>query len=71
MIEANIYAKIYDYAFKKTRNVWLTAENSWSSTGIWFNVRASISEKSFLAVLRFGGEEDHHLLLVLHQCLLK
>ena len=47
MIEANIYTKIYDYVFKKTRDVWLTAENSWSSIGIWFVVCASISEKSF------------------------
>ena len=40
MIEDNVYAKIYEYAFEKLEKVWLTAENSWSSTGVWFIVWA-------------------------------
>ena len=40
MIEDNIYAKIYEYAFEKLEKVWLTAENSWSSAGVWFIVWA-------------------------------
>ena len=40
------YENVYEYAFEKARDVWLTAENLWSSTGIWFIVGASISENS-------------------------
>lgn len=44
MIEDNVYAKIYECAFEKTRKVWLTAENSWSSAGVWFIVWARLPE---------------------------
>ena len=44
MIEDNIYAKIYECAFEKTRKVWLTAENSWSSADVWFIVWARLPE---------------------------
>ena len=44
MIEDNVYAKIYDYAFEKARKVWLTAENSWSSADVWFIVWARLPE---------------------------
>ena len=44
MIKDSVYAKIYEYAFEKTREVWLTAENSWSSAGVWFMVWARLSE---------------------------
>ena len=44
MIEDSIYAKIYDYAFEKAREVWLTADNSWSSAGLRFIVWARLSE---------------------------
>lgn len=44
MIEDSVYAKIYDYAFEKARDVWLTAENSWSSAGVWFIVWVRLSE---------------------------
>ena len=44
MIEDNVYAKIYDYAFEKARKVWLTAENSWSSAGVWFILWVRLSE---------------------------
>ena len=44
MIEDGVYAKIYDYAFEKAREVWLTADNSWSSAGLRFIVWARLSE---------------------------
>ena len=44
MIEDNVYAKIYDYAFEKARDVRLAAENSWSRAGIWYMVWARLSE---------------------------
>ena len=44
MIEDNVYAKIYECAFEKTRKVWLTTENSWSSAGVWFIVWARLPE---------------------------
>ena len=44
MIEDNVYAKIYECAFEKTRKVWLTAENSWSSADVWFIVWARLPE---------------------------
>ena len=44
MTEDSIYAKIYEYAFEKAREVWLTAENSWSSAGLRFIVWAHLSE---------------------------
>ena len=44
MIEDSIYAKIYECAFEKAREVWLTAENSWSSAGLRFIVWARLSE---------------------------
>ena len=44
MIEDNVYAKIYECAFEKAREVWLTAENSWSSAGLRFIVWARLSE---------------------------
>lgn len=44
MIEDSIYAKIYDYAFEKARDVQLAAENSWSRAGIWYMVWARLSE---------------------------
>ena len=44
MIKDSVYAKIYEYAFEKTREVWLTAENAWSSAGVWFIVWARLSE---------------------------
>ena len=46
MIEDSIYAKIYDYAFEKARDVWLTAENPWLDAGIWFTVWASMQKNS-------------------------
>lgn len=44
MIEDDVYAKIYDYAFEKARDVRLTADNSWSSVGVWFIVWARLLE---------------------------
>ena len=44
MIEDNVYAKIYECAFEKTRKVWLTVENSWSSADVWFIVWARLPE---------------------------
>ena len=44
MIEDNVYAKIYECAFEKTRKVWLTTENSWSSADVWFIVWARLPE---------------------------
>ena len=44
MIEDDVYAKIYDYAFEKARDVRLAAENSWSRAGIWYMVWARMSE---------------------------
>ena len=44
MTEDNVYAKIYECAFEKTRKVWLTAENSWSSADVWFIVWARLPE---------------------------
>ena len=51
MIEDNVYAKIYECAFEKTRKVWLTAENSLSIACFWFIVWARLPgrclDKSF------------------------
>ena len=44
MIEDGVYAKIYDYAFEKARDVRLAADNSWSRVGIWYTVWARLSE---------------------------
>ena len=46
MIEDDVYAKIYDYAFEKARDVRLAAEDSWSRAGIWYTVWARLSEHS-------------------------
>ena len=44
MTEDSIYSKIYECAFEKAREVWLTADNSWLSAGLRFIVWARLSE---------------------------
>lgn len=75
MIEASIYPKIYDYVFEKTRDVWLTAENPWSSTGIWFVVCASMSvnslDESFLGSSPVWWGREAQMLTQMRVCIPK